>query len=131
MNDQELINQLQQASEGLLWQSESDYPFETVYLENVNNINSKLLQNTNSTDDTTIEIRELDSFFSRVTEEKDWYNDEEIAECQRYRDLVNLLKTHLTDIKVYRIGSCEVNCYILGQTESGSVAGLSTISVET
>lgn len=131
MNDRELINQLQQASEGLLWQSESDYPFETVYLENVNNINSKLLQNTNSTDDTTIETRELDSFFDRVTEEKDWYNDEEMAECKRYQDLVNLLKTHLTDIKVYRIGSCEVNCYILGQTESNAIAGLSTISVET
>ncbi len=116
---------------GLLWQSESDYPFETVYLENVNNINSKLLQKTNSTDDTTIEVKELDKFFSRVTEEKDWYNDEEMLICKRYQKLVKLIKTHLTDIKVYRIGSCEVHCYILGKTESGSVAGLSTISVET
>ncbi len=131
MNDRELINQLQQASEGLLWLSESDYPFETVYWENVNNINSKLLQNTNSTDDTTIETRELDSFFSRVTEEEDWYNDEEMLICKRYQKLVKLLKTHLTDIKVYRVGEIEVNCYILGKTESGSLAGLSTISVET
>lgn len=59
------------------------------------------------------------------------YNDEEKEECKCYRELVDLIKTHLTDIKIYRVGETEVNCYILGQTESGSVAGLSTISIET
>ena len=44
MNDTELINQLKQASEDLLWLSESDYPFETVYWENVDDINTKLLK---------------------------------------------------------------------------------------
>ncbi|MGK7950260.1 MAG: nuclease A inhibitor family protein [Xenococcaceae cyanobacterium] len=78
-----------------------------------------------------MEVRELDRFFARVTEEKDWYEEEEIAECKRYRELVKLLKTHLTDIKVYRVGEVEVNCYVLGQTESGSIAGLSTMMVET
>ncbi len=131
MKDSELINQLKSASEGLLWLSESDYPFETVYWENVDDIKSKLLELTDCTPETKIEVRELDSFFKRVTEEKDWYNDEEMAECKRYQALANLLKTHLTDIKVYRVGEVEVNCYILGKTESGSIAGLSTISVET
>ena len=131
MKDSELIERLKQTSQGLLWQSESDYPFTTVYWENVNDIKSKLLQDTNSTDDTTIEVRELDNFFDRVTEEEDWYNDEEMAECKRYQELVKLLKTNLKDIKVYRVGRCEVNCYILGKTESDNIAGLSTISVET
>ena len=131
MNDNELIDRLKQTSQNLLWYSESDYPFETVYWENVNDISSKVLQVTNCTPKTTIEVRELNKFFSQATEEKDWYNDEEMAECKRYQDLVNLLKTNLTDIKVYRVGEVEVNCYILGKTESSSIAGLSTISVET
>ena len=131
MKDNELIERLKQASQGLLWQSESDYPFEVIYWENVKNISSKVLQVTNCTPKTTIEVRELNKFFSQATEEKDWYNDEEMAECKRYQDLVNLLKTNLTDIKVYRVGEVEVNCYILGKTESSSIAGLSTISVET
>ena len=131
MNDQELINQLQQASDGLLWLSESDYPLETVYIENVTDVKSKLLQITDCAPETKIEVEKLDSFFNRATEEEDWYNEEEIAECKRYRELVKLLKTHLTDIKVYRVGEVEVNCYILGKTESGNIAGLSTISVET
>ncbi len=54
-----------------------------------------------------------------------------MAECKRYQALVNLLQTHLTDIKVYRVGSCEVNVYILGKTTRNAIAGLSTISVET
>ena len=131
LNDTELINQLKSASEGLLWLSESDYPFKTVYWENVDDLNAKLLELTDCTPKTTIEIRELDSFFKKATEEKDWYNSEEMTECKRYQALVNLLKTHLKDIKVYRVGSCEVNCYILGKTASGAIAGLSTISVET
>jgi len=131
MNEQELINQLSKASEGLLWLSESDYPFETVCMEDVDDIKPKLLELTKSSADTTIEVKELDSFFSQATHEEDWYNDEEMAECKRYQELVNLLQTHLTDIKVYRVGEVEVNCFILGKTESNTIAGLSTISVET
>ena len=131
MNDKELINQLKSASEDLLWLSESDYPFETICIENVDAIEAKLLELTDYPPDTTIEVKELDRFFKRVTEEKDWYEEEEMTECKRYQALVKLLQTHLTDIKVYRVGEIEVNCYILGKTESGSIAGLSTISVET
>ncbi len=127
----ELINRLSKATEGLLWLSESDYPFESVCIENVDNIKSKLLELTNCNSKTNIEVQELDEFFSRVTEEKDWYNSEEMAECKRYQALVNLLKTYLSDLKVYRVGSCEVKVYILGKTESGKIVGLSTISVET
>ena len=131
MNDKELIDQFKSASDGLLWHSESDYPFETVYWENVSDIKSLQLLLTNCTSETTIETLDKDSFFKRVTEEKDWYNDEEMTECKRYQELVNLLQTHLTDIKVYRVGEVEVNCYILGKTEQGAIAGLFTISVET
>jgi hypothetical protein len=131
MKDSQLIAQLSQASEELLWHSESDYPFKTVYWEDVDDINAKLLQVTDCTPETTIEVKELDRFFSQAIEEKDWYNSEEMAECQRYQALVNLLKTHISDIKVYRVGEVEIDVYILGKTESGSIAGLSTKMVET
>ncbi len=130
MNDRELIIQLSQAVEGLFWLSESDYPFETVYLENVNNIEDTLLQLTDSNAKTKIEIKEVDSFFNRVTKEDNW-DEAELDECKRYQALVKLLKTQLQDIKVYRVGECEIKVYILGKTESGSVAGLSTMVVET
>ena len=130
MNDRELIIQLSQAVEGLFWLSESDYPFETVYLENVNNIEDTLLQLTDSNAKTKIEIKEVDSFFNRVTKEDNW-DEAELDECKRYQALVKFLKTQLQDIKVYRVGEWEIKVYILGKTESGSVAGLSTMVVET
>ncbi len=54
-----------------------------------------------------------------------------MAECKRYQRLVKLLQTHLTDLKVYRLGEVEIDVYVLGKTESGAIAGLATISVET
>lgn len=130
MKDRELMIQLSQAVEGLLWLSESDYPWETVYIENVDRIETKLLELTPSNSVTKIEIRELDTFFKRVTQAKD-EDEEELQESRRYQALVDLLKTHLRDIKVYRVGECEIKVYILGKTELGKVAGLSTMVVET
>ncbi|MGF1540354.1 MAG: nuclease A inhibitor family protein [Pleurocapsa sp.] len=131
LNERKLTERLQQLSEKLLWPSESDYPWETIALENVDDLEAKLLAIIDSPAETKIEIQELDRFFSRVTEEKDWYNEEEIAQCKGYQNLVAFLKNHLKDIKVYRVGEIEVNCYILGKTESGAIAGLFTMSVET
>jgi hypothetical protein len=131
LNDRELTERLQQASEGLLWLSESDYPWETIWMENVDDITAKLLAITDSPPETNIEIQESDRFFSRVTEEKDWYDEEEMAQCRGYQNLVTLLKNHLKDLRVYRIGEIEVKCYVLGETPSGAMAGLFTISVET
>ncbi|MGK7950510.1 MAG: nuclease A inhibitor family protein [Xenococcaceae cyanobacterium] len=59
MKDSELIERLKQTSQNLLWHSESDYPFTTIYWENVNDIGSKVLQVTNCTPKTKIETREL------------------------------------------------------------------------
>ncbi len=130
MKDRELIIQLSQAVEGLLWLSESDYPWETVYIENVDHLETKLLELTHNNSATKIEIKELNSFFNRVTQVKDG-DEEELQESRRYQALVDLLKTHLRDIKVYRVGECEIKVYILGKTELGKVAGLSTMVVET
>lgn len=130
LSSPELLNNLRSLTTNLLWMSEADYPFSVIYWENVDNIPEKLLQ-IHDLPDTTIEVRELDSFFSRATEEKDWYEEEEKAECKCYQDLVNLLKTNLSELKVYRVGEVEISCYILGKTDSGAIAGLSTISVET
>ena len=57
MDDREILQQLQQASQGLLWLSESDYPFEIVYWQDKKSIvEEKLLQNNNKNSDKTIEI---------------------------------------------------------------------------
>jgi len=44
---------------------------------------------------------------------------------------VETLKSHLTDIKVYRLGERSIDVYIAGKTPSGDLAGLSTKVIET
>ncbi|MDJ0797858.1 MAG: nuclease A inhibitor family protein [Calothrix sp. MO_167.B12] len=132
LSNLQIITKLKNASDGLLWLSESDYPFETVLWSSMENLtNDKLLQKFKRSPDTLVEVRDIDRFFARATTESDWHDQSEKVEVEKYRQLVEILKTNLTDIKVYRVGEIEIDVYIIGKTPDGSIAGLSTMVVET
>lgn len=130
--DRCLVEQLHQTTRGLLCKSESDYPFRIIYWDDVDNLNAAaLLQKCNLDLSTNIATQTVKSFFARATQEQDWHQAVEKAEVKRYQNLVNLLKEHLQDLQVYRIGEIEIDIYVLGKTASGAIAGLSTKVVET
>jgi hypothetical protein len=108
--DESLKTELEKATNGLLYASESDYPFEIV-----ENSAPENLQNSK-------EI-EFEHFFKNLTAEQDWFGEE--AALQK------LLKENLTDLKVFKIGETDIEIYILGKTKSGAFMGLKTRSVET
>ncbi|NER30591.1 MAG: nuclease [Symploca sp. SIO1C4] len=127
----EIINQLQQVSEGLLWISESEYPFEVYWWEQNSITPEKLLQLTNHPPDLPVKIIGIDQFFKRVITPTDWHNQKERTTIKRYQTLVDTLKIYLSDIQVYRVGEVEVDIYIVGSTKLGNLVGLYTKSVET
>lgn len=132
MNDSELIDRLRQLSKGLLWMSESDYPFETIYWKNQGNLTKKkLLQLSGHDLNTLVEVEQLNRFFVLAIKEQDWHEQEKKAEVKRYRVLLDFLKNYLRDIKVYRVGEVEIDIYIVGRTNSRNLAGLSTKAIET
>ena len=131
MKDSELVNQLQQASSGLLWMSESDYPFETFFWKPSTMTTEQLLQSTGHPPSTPVKVIELERFFRPAVREQSWHTEEERATVKRYQALVNTLHRCLSYIQVYRIGKTEVDIYIIGTTSSGNLAGLSTKAVET
>ena len=132
MDDSELIDRLRQLSKGLLWMSESDYPFETIYWKNQGNLTKKkLLQLSGHDLNTLVEVEQLDRFFVLAIKEQDWHEQEKKAEFKRYRVLLDFLKNYLRDIKVYRVGEVEIDIYIVGRTNSRNLAGLSTKAIET
>ena len=131
MNGSELINQLRQASEGLFWMSEADYPFEAFVWEETTITPEQLKATTGHSPDTSVETVGVDKFFCHCTTEQDWHNEEEKAEVKRYQALLETLKSNLKDIQVYRLGKVEVEIYIIGKTPSGHLLGLSTKAVET
>lgn len=130
----ELTNKLKQASDGLLFMSESDYPFEVVFwpAETQENLTEqKLLQLTSHSQDVLVEKVDLDYFFRNSAQEKDWHDRQQEETVKKFQLLVETLKSNLSDIQVYRVGTIDIDVYIVGKTSSGDLAGLSTKVVET
>ena len=121
---------LTQASQGLLMPSESEYPFEVFVWKDVELTPEKILELTNYPPATSIEQVELDYFFRNVATEKDWHDKIQKENVTKFQNLVQVVKDNLAELRVYRIGTIEVNVYIVGKTNDG-VAGLATKVIET
>lgn len=133
MNDQEIINTLKQASEGLLLMSESEYSFDTFLWEVPAQTLTpeQVCQQAGQALDAQVETVGLDEFFSVATAEQDWYESEEKETVKKFQQLVKTIKSSLKEVNVYRIGKRTIDVYIVGKTESGDLAGLRTKVVET
>ncbi|MBD2680848.1 MULTISPECIES: nuclease A inhibitor family protein [Nostoc] len=129
----EIAGILKQSSADLLMMSESDYPFEVVFWTGpVDSLTTqKLLQLTNHPSDSQVEEVGLDYFFRNCAYEKEWHDDQQKENVKKFQTLVQTLRNNLNEIKVYRIGTINIDVYILGKTSSGDLAGLSTKVVET
>ncbi|OUL31092.1 nuclease A inhibitor family protein [Nostoc sp. 106C] len=130
----EITEKLKQASNDLLMMSESDYPFEVFFWSDRGKedlTNQKLLQLTSHSQDTSLETVDLDYFFRNCAEEKDWYDETQKQNVQKFQLLIQTLKDNLIDIKVYRLGTVSIDVYIVGKTVSGDLAGIATKVVET
>lgn len=130
----EITEKLKQASDGLLFMSESDYPFE-VFLWSAQAqealTDQKLLQLTGHSQNVPVEKVDLDYFFRNSAQEKDWHDQNQKETVKQFRALVETLKANLRDIQVYRVGAINIDVYIVGKTQSGDLVGLSTKLVET
>jgi hypothetical protein len=123
---------LKQASEGLLFLSETDASFEVIHWSTQEELTpAKLLQLTNHPHDAPLEIVSVDEFFDVANAEEDWHDEGERETAKRFQNLVNFLKQNLSQLQVYRVGSTDIDAYIIGVTDGGEWAGLSTKLVET
>jgi hypothetical protein len=128
------LAELEEASHGLLFMSESDYPLVPLLWEGEGKealTAEKLLSLTGKPADTPVEIEDIDEFFHIATREQDWHGEREREEVKRYQELVKLLKDNLSDIQVYRLGKVEIEVFIVGRTDKGDLMGLSTKVIET
>ena len=127
-----IATQLQQASKGLLFLSESDAPFEVIHWPAQGELTpAKLLPLTNHPPDAPVEVASVDDLFAIATQEEDWHDEEERETVKRFQNLVSVLKQNLSQLQVYRVGSINIDAYIIGVTPHGELAGLSTKLVET
>jgi hypothetical protein len=131
--DNPIMQLLLKDADGLLYPSESDYPFEYVEWEtNGKRLTKKLIRQLAGKEESApVKSQSLDDFFKNVTEIKDWYEEEEKANVERFRQLQETLQNNLTGIRVFKVGKIEIDAYIIGKTNDGKCAGLSTKVIET
>jgi hypothetical protein len=132
--ERQLLATLGQASDGLLFPSESDAPF-TPYgfpePAGVEPTAASLLEAEHLPSDTPVETVTLGDLFDPFVAADPGASAEDLAEAARYRELVELLSHELTHLRVYRVGKTDIDVYILGQDPRGAWLGLKTHVVET
>ncbi|MBD2132606.1 nuclease A inhibitor family protein [Sphaerospermopsis sp. FACHB-1094] len=124
------IDLLKQTTAGLMMPSESEYPFDVFSWESFPLNETTVLEKAGQSQDTQVKIVGIDDFFRVATTEEDWHKTEEKETVRKFQTLVNTLKTNLNNLQVYKIGSKEIDVYIIGATPDG-IAGISTKVIET
>ncbi|MCW8140831.1 MAG: hypothetical protein KIT58_18165 [Planctomycetota bacterium] len=147
--DQDLLRlraDLEVATSGMLWMSESDHPFSWVQLDGA-------ADGVRSVADfkaalgvepaRPAEERTLEATLGWRTRHQPDETPEEADEVERYVRLQALLQARLTDVRVYRVappgaaGSSNgdlfgaIDVYFVGRNAHGDLVGLRTVSVET
>ncbi|AKD04343.1 nuclease A inhibitor family protein [Pontibacter korlensis] len=129
-----ILNELQQATEGLFFRSESDYPFEIVDMgraEHLDPTPGQLLTMLDRPQDTASEVVDLPYFLRNMTRVRPEHSEAMRQEAERFQALEQLLTAKLRHVKVIRLGSVKVEAFILGSTEKGRLVGLKTHLIET
>lgn len=126
--------QLMRASEGLLFPSETDAPFEPITwdLEALGEPSTDALRAfTGSGDDAPVTEQSLSALLGPLGEDRPDYDDDERAQAARFRSLEALFTETLTDARAYRVGSPDVTIVLFGKASDGRWVGLKTLAVET
>jgi hypothetical protein len=132
--EQNLEHILTEAAKDLLYPSESDYPFEYFEwdLSEGNPLtDGQVRKYTDRGNDAPVKEVPFADFFGRLTEVRDWYGEEEKQTVERFAALRDKLTQLLADLRVFRVGTVEIDVYIVGKSPSGKWVGLRTKSVET
>lgn len=130
--DAALSERLKILTEGLSYQSESDYAVEPYAREASKGApTAEEFAKGRTGEDAAVRELDFDSFFGKYTSEQDWWGDEERAAAEKFQALVAFLKENLKDVKVYRVGGVDADVYVVGRTASGDFAGVKTKVVET
>jgi hypothetical protein len=120
----DLIVSLRTAIDGLEYPSESDSPFEIFRWDPSKGTFSAQALAALRKKEKKPRIQEVavDDFFAALADSED---------AARFKNLQTILTKNLSDLKVFRIGSIQVDIYIVGRNTEGLWLGLHTTSIET
>lgn len=116
-SDTEIVKELKEAVEGLLVTSESDYPLEPFKWSGENLLTATYLCHVSGKpENSPVEEIDIGTFFQF---------------SGRFDDVASLVKSNLTDVRVFKVGRINIRVYIVGRSPEGNWLGLSTQLVQT
>lgn len=131
-SDAELVEELRRATEGLLFMSESDYPFEVVSWDGPEEFTGDHARKAEGAGaDTPVAEVSVEDFFRNAAGEQEWKSAAQLESAKRYQALVRLLGDNLAAARVYRVGEINIGVYVVGRSPEGNWLGLRTRVVET
>jgi DNA integrity scanning protein DisA with diadenylate cyclase activity len=126
------LSVLRKATKGLLYMSEMDAPFKVVALKDGETPSAaNVAELLGAPADSPVEEVAFGKFFGELTKVQKWHAEDDKAVVKRYQDLLAVLRESLSSLKVFKVGRVRVKIAILGKTDGGNWAGLSTESLET
>ncbi len=129
-----ILPELQAAAAGLLFRSESDYPFETVDLGRAKYLEptpAQLLEMLDLPVGTPARTVDLAYFLRNMTRTSPEQSPAMQEEAARFQALERLFVERLAHVQVIRLGEVQVEAFLLGSTPTGRLVGLKTRLVET
>jgi len=124
--------QIEKLTQGLFYISETDaeiFPFIGSKTDALTK--ETILIQTNNKADMPVEERDFQEFFAHLTEIQDWFGVEEKQFAKKFAALKNLLEKKLKNLHVFKLGSIELDIYVVGLNEDGILMGIRTKAVET
>lgn len=131
MTDEKIIEELREATRGLTFMSESDYPFEVFNWGTAEPTDEYLRGLAGEAADAPVETKTTADFFRNAAAEAEWKNAEQLDTARKFQTLLRLLEQNLTDLKVFRVGAINIPVYVAGRSAAGNWLGVSTRVVET
>lgn len=132
MDTQTFKNSLAELTDKLLFNSESEYPFEILDWKKKSIEEVKQAITSEHTPDSPIASISGADFFNKIIRNLENSGDEEmLAVAERYKKLQSFLTANSKDVTVLRCGNIQVGVYIVSQTNGGEIVVLKTTSIET
>ncbi len=133
MPDRETAGSLAQLTEGLLYQSETDAPWQAFDWPDAkgNPTPAEVCRRGKHKARSPVAQQTVDAFFAPLVQEQDWFGEEEKAVATKYRLVLDVLKKLLQGPTVFQVGNRKVTVYVVGTPKEGGWAGLKTTAVET
>ncbi len=123
---QELRATLDDATQRLLYPSQTDAPFRAVTTAASAQAMSDLARTMGHGE--AVRTESFDAFMRPLTDATASPSDQ--LRAARFRTLERTLRAQLHDLTVYRVGTVDVRVFVLGVTACGEVAGLETTALE-